>query len=366
MKTRFCFVTEADLDRKGVGGVITDQQMLRCLRKSGDVDVIYLKRIRLRSTFLALIVFFFQILKSFSKPYHAYFSRGLITSFFLVSLNSFTLRSRKIVHRALSVPLGSREVRFLRYGRMESLLRHTLFVFLERIVYSRVDIVTVAADMYRRELIKAGVDGEKVCIMNFTAGDEFFDQPLKGDAKPVFRFCYVGGFHRYQDLQPMLEAFETFSKKRKDVELVLVGEGPQRPFLEKEATKRRLRNSLKFAGKISHTSLPDFLSKIDCFVSLTRKPGLSISIVEAAAAGKPIIAFAPKNSLSYSSYFTHKKEIYLVHSVSPEEIADAMTRLYEDSDLRGTLGHGARKVAERYFSQEVAQVQLEQLLRKVT
>jgi glycosyltransferase involved in cell wall biosynthesis len=365
LKRRFCFVTEADLERKGVGGVMTDLQTLRSLEEFGDVDVIYLKRIRYRSTPLALMAFFFEILKSFSEPYHAYFARGLITSLFLVSINTLMLGKRKIVQRALSVPIGSREVKFLGYNGVEALLRYSLFVFLERFVYSNVNSITVAGERYVRELVQAGVEQDKVYITNFTVGDEFFATPLKNKAEGAFNFCYVGGFHLYQDLLPVLDAFESLSHTNNDVELVLVGNGPQRPRLEEEAMNRKMNNKVKFMGKIPHSYLPTFMSKVDCFISITHKPGLSISIVEAAAAGRAIIAFSPINQQKYNDFFTHGKEIYLVHSVSPDEIEKAMKLLHKNYNLRNAIARGARQVAEQHFSQRVARKQLERLINNI-
>lgn len=366
LENRICYVTEADLDRHGVGGVVTDQQMLSRLKELANVDVIYLRRITYRSTPLALLVFFFQILSSFSKRYAIYFSRGLIASSLLVSFNMMMSKKRRIIKRALSVPFASEEVEFLKYGRVESFLRYSLFLFLQQYVYPRVDFVTVAAESYKRQMIEAGVRDEKIHVVSFNVGEEYFSQPLKSQADRIFNFCYVGGFHRYQDLLPVLAAFEIVSKSKRDVRLILVGDGPQHPELQEEATKRGLRKRVEFVGVVPHASLPLLLHQIDCFISVTRKPGLSISILEAAATGKAIITFVPKNELNYGGCFRHKKEIYLVNSVSPDEIAQAMELLHENSSLRNRIAQGAREVAQKHFSEKVTRKQLEKLLLKIS
>jgi len=365
LRGAFCFVTEVDLEVMGDGATTTDQETLRCLRKLGNVDVIFLNQTRYKPIPLALVVFFFQILKSFSKPYNAYFSRGSTTSAILIFLRILTLKETKIVQRSLSVPFGSREVKFLKFGKVESFLRYVLFLALERLVYSQVDSVTVAAETYKEELIQSGVKRDNIYVVNFVASEEFFTQPLKSKIDGTFKFCYVGGFHLYQDLLPMLEAFEIVIRTKLDVELFLVGDGPQRPKLEERATKKELKHSVKFVGKVPRSSLPAILSKIDCFISLRRAPGLSISVVEAAAAGKPIIAFAPENNTTYNNYFAHRKDIYLVHSVSSDEIAKAMALLSKDHHLRNTIAHGARLVALKHFNEKSALEQLEKLLRKI-
>ena len=365
LRGAFCFVTEVDLSAIGDGAITTDQEALRCLRKLGSVDVISLKQTKYKPIPFALAVFFFQILKSFSKPYNLYFSRGSTTSAILIFLRILTLRKTKIVQRSLSVPFGSREVKLFKFNMVESLLRYGLLLALESFVYYYVDSVTVAAETYRQELVQSGVRRDKIYVTNFVVSEEFLIQPLKSKIDGTFKFCYVGGFHLYQDLLPVLEAFEIVSRSSRNVELLLVGDGPQRSRMEEEAAKKKL-SGVRFVGKIAHFSLPAFLSRIDCFVSLTRKPGLSISIVEAAAAGKAIVAFSQKNSVTYSNYFTHKKEIYLVNTISPYEIAEAMQLLYENSDLRNTIAHGARRVAEQNLSEKTQLKQLEELIQKTS
>lgn len=279
--------------------------------------------------------------------------------------DELTLRKRKIVHRALSVPFASKEVKFLKFAKIESLIRFGLFLWIEQFVFSHVDAITVASKTYENELLEAGIQRDKIAVTNFIVEDRFFNSNTKDNVGESFRYCYIGGFHLYQDLQPLLRAFEIVSKRNNDVELVLVGDGPQRPELEEEAAKRKLTKKVRFLGRVSHKSLPLILSGMDCFVSLTRKPGLSISVVEAAASGKPIIVFAKKGVSTYNDYFHHGKEIYVVNSLAPDTIADAMQLLYEDANLRNSLARGARKVAQQHFSRTVALKQFEMLLQKL-
>ncbi len=365
-KKRFCFVTEADLDRQGVGGVVTDQQMLQCLKEFGKVDVIYLKRIRYRSTPLALMIFFFQILKSFSKPYNVYFSRGLITSVLLFSFNTLTLKRRKIVHRALSVPLGSEEVKFLKYGRVQSFVRFSLFQFLERVLLMRLDVITVASDEYGDVLVHVGVDRNRIHVVPFYVENEFFNQPLKKDVSKPFVFGYAGGFHLYHDLSPLIEAFELFVKNGTSAQLVFVGDGLSRLQIEREVKRRRLVGKVRFLGMVPHASMPKLLAQMDCFILLTRAHGLPIGLLEAAAAGKPIITVKKETDITLEHYFRTGKEIYLLNSISLDEITKAMKLLYEASHLRNAVAQGARKVAQQNFSEKATLQQLQKLIQKIS
>ncbi len=356
---RVCFVTEVDLDQVG-GAVTTDQRTVRALKKICDVDVIYLEKMRHRSMVAALPVFMLKVLKSLSRHNRIYFSRGLISSTFLTCLRPFA--RIRIVHQALSVPFPSNEVYFMPHSGLESRVRHYLFRFLEKIVLCKVGDIMVASPEYADQLIDFGVPEGRIKIVPFIVEDGFFEQPAKEEMSQTFSFCYAGRFHLYHVLVPLIQAFELFVREERNAELILVGDGPSRVQTEREVAERKLTDKVKFTGIVSHKELPSFLSSVDCFVLLSKATGMPIGILEAAAAAKPIITLRRKHDVALNRYFEHGKEIYMVENPSPKRIADALERLYEDSSLRRALAEGARKVAERCFSEEAARGKLEELI----
>jgi glycosyltransferase involved in cell wall biosynthesis len=349
-KLRFCFVTEVDLKQIG-GAVTTDFRMVQCLRQLGEVDIIYLEKKRFKSIAAALLSFAFSTVRSLSGRYSFYFSRGLLSSTLLVLLRPFT-RS-KIVHQALSVPLPSKEIYYVPHGSRESTVRYYVFSFLEKNMLSRVDAITVASEEYSDALVKIGVKRNKIWVIPFSVEKAFFEQPIKEDTGEVFAFCYVGRFHLYHVLVPLVQAFGFLSQGEMKAELLLVGDGVLRPKVEKEVTERKLSDRIKFTGIISRAELPFFLSAVDCFVLLSQAPGMPIGLLEAAAAGKPILTLRRAYDKTLNSYFEHGKEIYMVENSSPKLIAQAFEELYSNSSLRQSLALGARKIAKQYFSEEV-------------
>lgn len=362
-KMRFCFVTEVDLKQIG-GAVTTDLRMVQCLQKLGDVDIIYLEKKRFKSMAAALISFAFSTMRSLSGRYSVYFSRGLISSTLLVLLKPF-VRS-KIVHQALSVPLPSKEIHYVPHGSRESAVRYYVFSFLERNMLSRVDAITVASQEYGEQLVKIGVEESKIWAVPFSVEDTFFEQPVKEKPSNPFTFCYVGRFHLYHILVPLVQAFELLVQKRVKAQLLLVGDGVLRNEVEKEIHDKKLSDKVKLIGMSKHSELPTFLSTVDCFILLSRAPGMPIGILEAAAAGKPVVTMRRKNDATLERYFTHGKDILMVESNSPQQIAEGMRIIYEDSGLRNTLAHGAREVAKHYFSEQAATDALHKVLTNIS
>lgn len=363
-KKRICFATEIDLDRESAGGVVDDQKFLSCLKEFGSVDIVYLQRKKYKSKWLALAVFLLEVLKGFFRPHQIYFSRGLVTTFVLVALKESFRKQKKIVHKT-PIPFPSNEVRYLRYNMVESFVRYCIFRFLERVVVPKVDGVILPSSSYAEELVKNRIEKNKVYVIPYYIEDEFFEQPLKYVPNETFTFCYIGSFHSYHDLSPLIEGFEQLSKTDKNISLVLVGDGTLRPEIEKMVLERKLKDKIIFRGKIPHSRVPSFLSKVDSFVYLARTKGMSTSLLEAAAAGKPILTFKKKEDASLARYFRHGKGIFMVNSLSPMEIADAMKLLYVDSRLRNSLSDGARKAALKYFNREATLRQLNNLISEI-
>jgi glycosyltransferase involved in cell wall biosynthesis len=358
MQRKICYVTEVDLDE--IGGAITnDMKMIHCIRKLGSVDVIYLQRRKYRSTVAALFLYAFQILRSISKAYTTYFCRGIVTSFIVMSFKPFF--KARVIHQALSVPLASKEVAHLVRNRPARFIRYYIFSFLERLVLPHVDIVTVADDNYVDELVEIGVEKDKIKTVPFYVENRFFNQPMKRGGK-VFNVCYVGRFHVYHDLSILIEAFELASRAVRDIKLILVGDGPLRPKVEREIRQRSLVGKIGFLGMIPHAWVPSVLSQMDLFVYLIRKSGLSTSLLEAAAAGKAIVTLRRKEDMTLGNYFKHGRDIYMVNTSSASEIAKALKLLYKDPQLRDTLSRGARKVAQRHFSEDITLNRLQRLM----
>lgn len=356
-----CFVTEVDLTKVG-GAITTDKMMIHCLGKISSVNVIYLEKTQFKSTALALIVFLSKILKSLSKHYKVYFSRGLLPSAFLLLLKP--LGRYKVIHQALSVPFPSKEVYLLRHSSIESTLRYHLFNFLEKNTLRSVDRIIVASQEYGDELADFGVEKERIGVIQFTVKDAFFKQPVRERPGETFSFCYAGRFHLYHILTPLVQAFELVVQKGANAELLLVGNGSLRPQVEKEVAQRNLHGKVKFIGMIPHDAFPSFLSNVDCFVLMSRAPGIPIGILEAAAAAKPILTLKRQNDEALRRYFKHGKEIYMIETCSHTQIANAMQVIYEDSELRSTLAHGARKVARQHFSEQAVIPKLQNIINK--
>ena len=96
---------------------------------------------------------------------------------------------------------------------------------------------------------------------------------------------HVGRFTEAKNHRLLLDIFAEFHRLRPDSVLLLAGDGPLRPEIERQADRLGLRDSLRFLGM--RTDVPQLLSAMDLFLLPSRWEGLGIVAVEAQASGLP-------------------------------------------------------------------------------
>lgn len=98
----------------------------------------------------------------------------------------------------------------------------------------------------------------------------------------------VGNLTPKKDHETMLRAFRSFSKDRPRARLVIVGAGPRESHLRKYAREQGVSERVLFTGV--REDVPVLLTGFDLFAMSSQHEGLSIALIEALAAGLPVVA----------------------------------------------------------------------------
>jgi glycosyltransferase involved in cell wall biosynthesis len=106
-----------------------------------------------------------------------------------------------------------------------------------------------------------------------------------------------------------------------------------------------LNEQVRLIGFIS--DIPSFLAAIDIFASPSLWEGLSISLLEAMAAAKPIVT---TSILPNAELIDHEITGLLIPPRSPEQIAQAITRFVNDNELADSCGNNARNLVLESFT----------------
>jgi glycosyltransferase involved in cell wall biosynthesis len=129
-----------------------------------------------------------------------------------------------------------------------------------------------------------------------------------------------------------------------EVEFLLVGDGPLRAEIEQQAAALGLGESVLFLG--DRRDIPAIFASSDISVLTSDSEGLSNVILEAMAAGVPVVAYA----VGGNPEIVNSERGALIPAGNEAEFADAICRLLSDENLRHVQGHNARRFAEQNFS----------------
>lgn len=141
----------------------------------------------------------------------------------------------------------------------------------------------------------------------------------------------------------LLESFARGPGQDPRARLLLVGEGPQRAALEAQVARLGLTN-VRFLG--ARADIPALLAASDVFVLASRWEGNPLAVMEAMAAGLPVIASAVGG---VPELIRHGDTGLLMPLGAVNAFATAMSRLLADRERREAMGQAARRHALRQF-----------------
>jgi glycosyltransferase involved in cell wall biosynthesis len=143
----------------------------------------------------------------------------------------------------------------------------------------------------------------------------------------------------------LLEAFRRVRAAESRARLLLIGEGSEREQLEIVGQKLGLNGSVQFLGV--RADVPDLLMSCDVLTLPSIREGLPIAILEAMAAGKPVVATEVG---SVPEVVQHESTGLLVPPRDSEALAKALQMLLADPTKRRRLGAMGRKLVEERYS----------------
>ncbi len=132
-------------------------------------------------------------------------------------------------------------------------------------------------------------------------------------------------------------------------QFVFAGEGPERPRLEAQAEKLGLDDRVLFLGRRS--DVPELLAASDVFVLPSLFEGSSLAVLEAMAAGKPVVSSAIGGT---DELVVDGESGLLVPPGDVGALALALNTLLSEAELRARLGARARDRVQTCFSASTA------------
>jgi glycosyltransferase involved in cell wall biosynthesis len=155
----------------------------------------------------------------------------------------------------------------------------------------------------------------------------------------------VGRLSREKGHAGLVRALEILRRRNPDLplRLVLAGAGPERDVIESLASSLGIAANIVLAGH--RTNLAPFYAMADVAVLPSRSEGSPNALLEAMAAGLPVVATSVGGVPEIAS---HRQDALLVPCGDAEAMAGAIAELLADAALAARLGSAAQRVAARY------------------
>jgi glycosyltransferase involved in cell wall biosynthesis len=192
------------------------------------------------------------------------------------------------------------------------------------VVYNGVDLSALAA---ASPLAKQKIRAE----FGFSDGD--------------FVAIQVARLHELKDHKTAIRAIDKARHTIPNLRLLIVGEGEQRSAIETEIKDRHLKQHVVLAG--IRSDIADLLAASDVFLMSSISEGIPLTIIEAMAAGLPVISTAVGG---IPEMIHHEQSGFLVEAGNDVGLAKALVQLEQSPSLGKALADAGRQVAIAQFS----------------
>ncbi len=209
------------------------------------------------------------------------------------------------------------------------------------------DAVVCNSQAAADRLIATGLAPERLAIIgNALPAETFTAAPAALPKLPgVVRVGMVARMnHRYKNHSGFLRIAALIHAHMPDAEFLLVGDGPLRPELEREASSLGLGDSAIFLG--DRQDMPAVLASMDIAVLTSDSESLSNVILEAMAAGLTVVAY----KVGGNCELLDEQRGALIPAGDETAFAGAVQNLLGDAELRQQLGRNAQQFALQNFS----------------
>lgn len=163
----------------------------------------------------------------------------------------------------------------------------------------------------------------------------------EGFSASDFLITCVARLSEPKDHPTLIRAFADIARHRSHVYLLLVGTGRERPLLEELARDIGVGEQVRFLG--FRTDVAEILSASDVFALISNQEGHPLSLMEAMAAGLPIVATAVGG---VPELVENGRTGFLIAPGDQDMLSKTLTQLLTDKSLRERLGTAAREKAK--------------------
>lgn len=225
-----------------------------------------------------------------------------------------------------------------------------IYNHLDRMALKRFQGLAAVSDSVAQRLLASGVPARKIRTIANGIDVQTFECARPSSALNFDGSKVVGMVARLdlkKGFEYLLRAARDLRGAFPELKVVIVGEGPDRREIEDMIRQFGLQSNVILAGQ--HSDMPGIYAAMDVFVLPSLNEGLPMTILEAMAASKPVIATRVG---AIPKVIQDGETGLLVDPGDTDGLRDALARLLTDSDICSHLGAAGHDWVSRNYTSE--------------
>lgn len=240
----------------------------------------------------------------------------------------------RVISRRVDFPLGGSYFSHLKYTR-------------------DIDVLIAVSQNVKEVLIRGGLDPGKIRVIPDGIDYSLFDEAASSDylrremsfGSDDFLVGIIAHLADHKGHKYLIRATQILKEKAPKIKVIIVGSGPLRMKLDKQARDIGVEDIVYFLG--FREDIPQILSSLDLFVLTSYLEGFGSSILDAMACRLPVVATQVGG---IPELIVHEETGLLVPPRRSRSLAEAILRIYENRELGDKLGQRGYELVHRKFS----------------
>jgi glycosyltransferase involved in cell wall biosynthesis len=289
----------------------------------------------------------------------------LLVPFFLIGgyLSACRLARRggyNLIHVSWAIPFSLLAIPFKKIPWVFTFHHSELtiadrFPFLKTLfsgILKKAPVITVNSTFTRRELLERFPELGRVEVVPWPPGWEI---PQELPPREKNRVLFVGRLVEWKGVDYLLEGFKIVSGHLSDVELIIVGDGPERKRLVEKAGNLGIEGKVAFLGwKVGHELIEEYArASVLVVPSIVDYKGqtesLGVVAIEAMAMGTPVVA---SRVGGLTDVVADGETGFLLPQKNPEALALAIENILTNEEVAREMSLKARERFKRMFSSQ--------------
>lgn len=236
------------------------------------------------------------------------------------------------------------------YNWMETLL----LLYTDKYALRNLTYILPVSKYIKKLVLLDGANPKNTIVKYNAVNTEIFTPgtPVKKDIDILF----VGRLSIEKGVNILIESSKFFSNEK---QILIIGEGPLRKYLEKQANK--ISKNIKFEGFVDHDNIPKFVRRAKILVAPSLSECHAAVPIEAMACGVPVIA---SNVAGMADTIQDEISGWILKKNTPKELGNLISRVLAENEKIEEIGKAAIRRAN-FFSEKKFEKSIVEFFEKI-